>query len=378
VQLHSSVLQELRRAAFRERCDWDLRLQDLTGADSIAFLLPEIQDSRALARVLQIKARLEMAEGRWQDALETMRLGFQLAKDVAQQPTLINSLVGVAIANVMTEELYHFMAVPGAPNMYWALTSLPQPLIDIRRSMEHEMGLVEQVFPVLRDIETAQHSDDEWQRLLVDSLQRMEDLSGDPKPSEAAYRQLTMTAAIAIAYPASKRALIDDGYPPEKVEAMPVAQVVLLQTARASRYSFQELFKWSYLPYGESQVYMSAAIDRLQEEGYLSGWPSSGRGGLPLGALLLPAISNAAYAPVRLERNLAALRVLEAVRMHAAMHDGQWPTSLSDITEVPVPDNPLDGLPFKYRVEGDTVILEAPAPEGRPPQEGLRLILRKQ
>jgi hypothetical protein len=51
------------------------------------------------------------------------------------------------------------------------------------------------------------------------------------------------------------------------------------------------------------------------------------------------------------------LRIFEAMRLYAATHDGQWPDRLADITEVPIPTNPIDGKPFVYKREGNKAIL---------------------
>ena len=57
-------------------------------------------------------------------------------------------------------------------------------------------------------------------------------------------------------------------------------------------------------------------------------------------------------AEARLDRRVAALRVVEAIRMHAATHGGSLPESLDKITEVPVPFDPVTGQPFGYHLEG--------------------------
>jgi hypothetical protein len=118
----------LKIAAYREECDWDWRMRDLDGMQSIAFLLPELQESRDLGRFLSLKARLKIAEGRFQDALETLKVGYRLAHDVAIPPTLINDLVGIAIAHIMNNQLIELIKSPGSPNMYWAIAQLPDPL----------------------------------------------------------------------------------------------------------------------------------------------------------------------------------------------------------------------------------------------------------
>ena len=39
--------------------------------------------------------------------------------------------VGIAISAMMTETLVELMEAPGADNLYWAIASLPQPLVDV-------------------------------------------------------------------------------------------------------------------------------------------------------------------------------------------------------------------------------------------------------
>ena len=67
------------------------------------------------------------------------------------------------------------------------------------------------------------------------------------------------------------------------------------------------------------------------------------------------------------------LRTVEALRMYAAGHDGQLPERLADVTEVPIPLNPITGAPFGYRKSGNTAVLEAAGLPHRPAsQYGLR------
>jgi hypothetical protein len=88
-----------------------------------------------------------------------------------------------------------------------------------------------------------------------------------------------------------------------------------------------------------------------------------------LASVLLPAVANCQVVVERMERRIAALRTIEAVRLHAATHDGKLPNALSDVTEVPIPLNPFTGEPFAYRLEGDTAILEAAGPEESHPRQ---------
>ena len=73
-----------------------------------------------------------------------------------------------------------------------------------------------------------------------------------------------------------------------------------------------------------------------------------------------------------LERALAALRVIEALRMHAAVHDGKLPDKLDDVTEVPIPNDPGTDRPFEYNRDGDTATLVSLVPGDPVPNNGLR------
>jgi hypothetical protein len=165
---------------------------------------------------------------------------------------------------------------------------------------------------------------------------------------------------VAIGYPRAKLALVSSGYSPEQVDKMPVGQVVALQQSRAQRYIFHEMYKWSLLPYAKGTSGFHEAEKKLDDEVAFSLQPGPWREVFPIVALLLPAVSRAKHAEVRLERHFAGLRALEAVRMHAAANDGKLPRSLDEITAVPVPNDPATDKPFAYRVDGDKAILNIP------------------
>lgn len=63
----------------------------------------------------------------------------------------------------------------------------------------------------------------------------------------------------------------------------------------------------------------------------------------------------------RLDRHLAVLQCLEAMRLYSASHEGKFPKQLSDITRVPVPNDPVTGRPFIYSRTGAKAVLEIPA-----------------
>jgi hypothetical protein len=364
---HRDVIKELGVAAHRERLELDVRLRDLSGMEAISFLLPDAQNMRKLARMLAIKARLEIADGQVDEAIRTLRVGYRLAEAAAKTPTLINDLVGVAIASIMTHELTRVVASSDSPNLYWAISQLPRPFIDLRESLEHESELPLQIFPFLRDAETVFRSPDEWRRLMLDTYLKFHELSGDYRGKPGPLTDIAATVLMMKSYPVAKRYLIDNGIPLEKVEAMPVGQVLAICTARIHREVYDEMFKWTFLPPAQVHGKWEAAYRRLQDEGHL-GPGNVDTGAFPIVDLLLPALQPAWYAPLRLERQLAALRVIEAIRMHAAENGGKLPASLDEISAAVVPLDPLYEKPFAYRVDGKTAILEIPPRSRSQPQ----------
>jgi hypothetical protein len=68
------------------------------------------------------------------------------------------------------------------------------------------------------------------------------------------------------------------------------------------------------------------------------------------------------YASVdRRDRAVALLRVIEALRLYAAAHQGALPSSLDKVDAVPIPLDPTTGKPFVYHLaEGGVASLETP------------------
>jgi len=377
LQPRSGWRSQLEIAAHREYCDWDYRVQDLRGMDVIGFLLQEVQDCRQLARVLRLQAHYEIMDGRPDDALATLRLGYQLAHDVAQPPLLINGLVGIAIASLMNEEL-QLLIERSDRNLYWAIAALPRPLVNLRQAMEFESGMAVQLFPFLKDAETVQRSPDEWRRVMIEGLVGLESLSGESSPKFSGWQaELAAAAVVAKLYPFAKDELIASGMDRQRVEEMAVGQVVAIHTARSTEYVFQEFFKLSLLPYDEALRRGPQIRDRLIKEGVL-GPGIRGQAGLPIAGLLVPAVESVRQAEVRIARNFAALQTIEALRIHAAA-TGSLPSALADVTLVPVPDNPATQEPFSYQLDAatNTATLEVPPSPGQQPKhEGKRYVIR--
>ena len=86
-----------------------------------------MQQLRSLARALKVRFRAEVALGRFDDAIRTAKTMFAMSRHLGEHPTLIGDLVGMAIASMAIGPLEEMLEQPGCPNLYWALTNLPEP-----------------------------------------------------------------------------------------------------------------------------------------------------------------------------------------------------------------------------------------------------------
>jgi hypothetical protein len=339
---------DMDRAARLESCNWELPLHE---GDAINMILSEAQQCRSYARIIAANVHYNIATGEYNQAVAKLQTGHALARDVAEGPTIIHALVGTAIAETMMfEQIRLLIQQPDAPNLYWALSTLPRPLIDYHRGFEGEQYLLYLTFPELQDLDKKVLSREEADQLLakVIGLFKMEGFGGDKAkiPSKKETNE--------VIYPRAKQYLIDHGRSAAEVEALPKAQVVLLASMRVYDEIRDEVLKWAFLPYVEQGADRQKADDRLMKE-------ARSREFLPLATQLLPALQAAKSAETRIQWNLAMLRIFEALRLYAANHEGRWPDRLSDIKEVPIPNNPFDGKPFIYQRDGDKAVLNCEA-----------------
>lgn len=77
-----------------------------------------------------------------------------------------------------------------------------------------------------------------------------------------------------------------------------------------------------------------------------------------------------------IERLVAALQCVEAVRLHAAIYEGRLPETLAEITDVRVPLDPVTRLPFVYERREDLFILSSETDSVRRVEIRYRIIRR--
>jgi hypothetical protein len=342
------LLRELDEAARRRDCDWQLANRP----EGIGLLLPDVQGFRAFAGVLAVRARYQMARGNYPEAVASLRTGYALGRAMDRGPTFIQVLVGAAIVQVMNRQLEDLVQQPGAPDLYWSLAVLPRPFLNLQPAIDDEATMLERSLPFAKRLEQGPMSpaevegaQKEWNATLEKFGLRRPDV---PETLGLLGAQLgTLIEA--------KHALVAQGFTEAQLEAMPAFQVEGVYALREYRRTWDEYTKWFSVPSfwlqpgskkarGDHEVAM-IRLDRLYFRTLLGG---------------VSGYERVFQAMGRVDRRFAALRCVEALRLYAAGHEGKLPAKLSDITEVPVPADPVTGKSFAYVVKGDKVHLTSP------------------
>jgi hypothetical protein len=343
------MLREVDEGARRDHCDWELI--PVMKRDGIGTLLPDVQPLRTIARMLALRARYELADGNIDKAIYSLQTGFQLGKHVGEGPSLIHMLVGIAISQVMHKQLDELVQHPKCPILYWSLTRLPRPFVDIRRPIQAESMMVGNIVPRIEELRKGPMSLEDAQEVLDQFLKKMTELGF------ARVDRIQIAAQTLANYGKAKEALVARGRNQAEVEQMPVPQVILLHATEEFLRLRDDVYKWASLPFYdgiEGLRRAEIAYRNIKEEG----------GMLAIFAEMLPTVEKVYTANARADRRFSMLRVIEALRMHAAMHEGKWPKTLAEVKVAPIPLDPATGRAFEYTVQGDKFSLYGRPPEG--------------
>lgn len=209
--------------------------------------MDELSKYRQIAFALDVQAKLQITQGQFDDAMKTITTSLAMANDMGDAPTLIQGMVGIAIASLNLNRIEQFIQSQNTPNLYWALENLPQPLVNINKAIKIE----------------------------TDNLKN-----------------------------------------------------------------------YNFLVRGQLEKQLKPAHDRVRKTmNYL-------------------------------DRKIAALQCIEALRLYAGSHDGKFPVKLSDVAEVKIPDDPVTKKPFSYKSTGSEAVLEMEATEDSEGRDAVRYELK--
>jgi hypothetical protein len=233
----------------------------------------------------------------------------------------------------------------GCPNLYWAFTNLPDPLIGCEKGRAGERLILSTVF---NDLNSDRPMTAEQLKKFIDPLDALLDQSVPIEPGKRIRALLDKSAKDPAKPAAARERLIESGLSALAVRSFPVDQVLLLDEKREFDERFDELTKFMRL----SAWQVEALIEKVKPYKEPAFFADA----------LLPGQYNVRRAQGRLEQRIALLRHVEAIRLYAAEHNGAFPAKLADCT-VPVPDDPFTGKPFGYELSGKTAHVRGTPPK---------------
>ncbi|MCP4256007.1 MAG: hypothetical protein GY774_00600 [Planctomycetes bacterium] len=349
----SSCFHHIKLAARRTHCQWELPLED-----GFAMQMPHMSTFRSMIMAMQLQIRLKIADRQTDQALEMLQQGLYMCRSIAQGQTVIQDLVGIYVTALLLKEVEGLMQIPDSPNLYWALTALPDPMINMHSSLENEREILFMELPQLRNLESEVLAPAQASAVASAFMKKIQTLGGGT--GDVPFQGLLSVAWVMMHYSDAKEFLARKGYSQERIEVIPAAQAVLIYQKQEYLEMLDNMFKWFEIPYSQAQPHLRKGEQRIDDHQRNKGIKANF-----FFTLLPAALSRIAFLQARLDRNIALLRTLEAIRMFAADHSGQLPGSLTEITAVPIPADPMTGKDFIYRrIDARNARLEAPvAPE---------------
>ncbi|MCI0702769.1 MAG: hypothetical protein L0241_16940, partial [Planctomycetia bacterium] len=288
-----------------------------------------------------------VARREFDNAISTAKTMFALARHLGEYPTSSANLLGLTIAKMTLDTLFEMVQQPGCPNLYWALTDLPSPLVDLRKGMQGDRVLVDAELKSFReDVELTDEEIEELVSWLSGRTGFVREQAGLPPRNLRA--KLIAQAKNTDGILAARTRLIDAGSNKQLVTKFSPLQVVFLDEKREYELRRDEELKLLALKLWE--------IDAIIVK-------EANRGSDGLFAELLPRVVEARRAQGRVEQRIALLRHIEALRIFAASNKGKLPAKLADVG-VPLPNDPFTDKAFSYKLDGPTVHLRGSAPKG--------------
>ncbi|MDR1480727.1 MAG: hypothetical protein LBJ00_17520 [Planctomycetaceae bacterium] len=359
------VYDLIEKASKKRECDWSYLVEYRGIATTFDHA---VNNTRALARFLGGKAQWEIRNGKYNDAVKTLRLGFRLADHIfdSDLPFLVPVLCGLAIENVMLNNIQLLITQPDTPNLYPALTQLSRNRNILQKAMQAELLWVisdmkprskAEIQKSLKSFEELDENNKEDCKTLLYNFTGLLHLAlsytinGE---ENSKYDESQVVAGVcALCYPYGKTRLLKRGLTEAEIDKLSVYQVVTPYVVEKIRAPYDELAVAVTLPRNSKNTALKLIDDKYIANYKLDSPPDM------FVMFFLPALNASKDATARVDQTIDILQIVEVIRYYAAVNDGKLPESLDKIDLLHVNTiSALNNKPFAYRVESNKAIID--------------------
>ncbi len=309
---------------------WSMELPHLTVARDAAYIL---------------KSRIESSKS-LDDRVNFIADGIRLAEYVGQGATFVHKLTGYAIYGLMLDSIESTIVAHQDVNLYWAMTSIPRPLLRLSNSMSMEFHVIINAIEELREenVMMAGQDNQHWIGQYNKVTEKILSLAGEEPPPHIR----TLFTVHVTQVESVKRQLVSRGIERDELEKMPATQVIMLGLHNSLVNVCQELEKLAYLDI-DQLAFMSAEEERILNSFRDECNETFSPAGIMF-SLLQPNVSATLARVGQLESRLRILMTIEAIRLHA-FNENQLPESIDALTYAAAQKHLLTGNHFEYKAD---------------------------
>ncbi len=351
---YDNALAELDRGTNCMRVDYSIVNSSLSIDETYQVMLPEMQEARTLARLLRLRARLEMHSGRWDDFTRTMQTLFRLSEMTGRAGDfLVSRLVGLAIAGMGIETIEEACSLADCPNFYWALAALPDELLEVRGALDHEMQALGNLAPGLAknpDTPIGAIAARTHLREIIRSVSALSSATGQSSDHDDRSMLLLKGGLVMIANAEQSREYLGTQTRwGDQANELSNSECVLRAFAIEIDRAVSNFLKWTWLP--DSIRLQNAERSTEEMRRFIRSADNDFNPAVTVMELFTPAISQVCRSEYRWKQAITQQATIQAIRDFAAKHE-RLPKSLDELTLPAWPDA-ISGRPFGYELSSD-------------------------
>ena len=393
IEDYNELFEILDNASLYAECDWELSPQDLDWHLDKSISDHFLWSNENITWLLMIRTCYALEHNDFELAIRSTRSLFAMADNLLKLPMMTNTILTSGNISKGASCVRKLIASGKSPNLYWPLTQIPRFSKYHLQAVESDRNCLFSWHPQLKEVDNPNRDTDlsfwqsfatkfiesfqgdtqeilmeiatfafegeeceienvPWEKIKEKARKRLleqaaETYKNDPTSFEA-YKESLYSPnlqTILDELPRIKQTILDGGYAPERVEQLCAEHLIAIYTVRIHEELLDEVTKWFGVDYLTWQAHPNGKAQEAAHQIIQSY-------GTKLADMAANTLGIFAYEMLTgCEQEIDALRIVEAIRLYAASHDGKLPKKLDKITEVPIPWDPTTGKSFKYKVE---------------------------